>query len=718
MKKIKFLFGIHGHQPVGNFEHVFDEAYEKAYLPFLEVMDAHPRVKFSVHYSGILYDWFLEKHPEFIDYLKKLVRRGQVEVMTAGYYEPIIPIIPDEDKIGQINLMNEFIKNHFGSAPSGMWLTERIWEPHLPKILAKVGVEYVTVDDYHFISAGVPLEKLHGYYVTEEEGAVIKVFPIDKNLRYLIPFKLPEETIKYLRELAEKSEGEGVAAILADDAEKFGVWPGTHKWVYQEKYLERLLTLLEENSDWIEFVTFSEFLESTPPLGRIYLPTASYFEMMEWALLTASGKKFEKIYEELEKAGKSEEYKQFIKGGFFRNFFVKYSEANNMHKKMLQVSKRLQTLLQGKTLVGEEEKEKRLKEAQIDLYKGQCNCAYWHGVFGGLYLNYLRHAVYEHLIKAEVELDRYARGRDDYCEIAISDFDKDGNDEVMISNHFLNLYFSPAYGGGLFELDYKPKYFNLINTLMRREEVYHEKIKKAAALAEKPSEGATTIHEIVRVKEKGLENALVYDRYRRIFLLDHFLAEETTLEDFSHASYREVGDFGAEPYDFIPQRRGNEVSVMFYRQGKVKGQPVRVEKVVSLLARQSIVEITYTISNLGVQEVKAWFGTEFNFSLLAGNAPDRYYELEGAEIDDRSLESYGELKEIREIKMVDEWKGFRVSLEVDKPALFWRFPVKTVSQSEGGFERTYQGSVLFPSWKFDLTPENTWQVKIVLRVEE
>jgi alpha-amylase len=717
MNKIKFLFGIHCHQPVGNFEHVFDEAYEKSYLPFLQVMDAHPRIKFAIHYSGILYDWFLEKHPEFIDYLKKLVKRGQAEIMTAGYYEPVIPIIPEEDQLGQIARSNEFIKERFGVAPRGMWLTERIWEPHLPKVLAKTGIEYVTVDDQHFISAGVAKDKLLGYYVTEEEGSLLRIFPISKALRYLIPFKLPEETIKYLQSIAAP-EGNN-AAIVADDGEKFGVWPGTHQWVYEEKYLERLLTMLEDNADWIEFMTFSEYVETYPALGRIYLPTASYVEMMEWALPTDSGKRLERIMEEIKRENKLEEYSQFFKGGFFRNFLVKYPEANNMHKKMLQVSQRLQMLKKGKSLIGEREREKRLQEAQMELFKGQCNCAYWHGVFGGIYLNYLRHAVYEHLIKSEILMDKYARGKDDYAEIAVTDFDKDGRDEVILSNSLLNLYFSPAYGGALFELDYKPKQFNLINTLARREEVYHDKIRKAVAQSsEGQASGAASIHDIVKVKEKGLEKALDYDWHRRISLLDHFLDGGTDLEGFSRAKYQEVGDFTVQPYEFIPKRRGSETSLILRRQGKVNDLPVKVEKEMTLYARQSIVTIAYEVTNLSREKLNAWFGPEFNFSLLAGRSEDRYYEVEGADLGDRTLASKGVLEKVKCIKIIDKWKGFSVSLEMDRPAIFWRFPIETVSQSESGYEKTYQSSVVFPSWKFSLEPNQKWSVKIVLRLEE
>ncbi|MBN3033915.1 MAG: DUF1926 domain-containing protein [Candidatus Saganbacteria bacterium] len=717
MKKVKFLFGVHCHQPVGNFDNVFDEAYEKSYLPFIQAMDAHPRIKFAVHYSGILYDWFEHKHPEFLDYLKKLVKRGQAEVMTAGYYEPIIPIIPDDDKLGQIERSNNYLKEKFGQAPRGLWLTERIWEPHLPKLLARAGIEYVTVDDSHFISAGLPGGQLLGHYVTEEEGATLNIFPINKNLRYLIPFKLPEETIKYLAGIA--SEDGRAAGILADDGEKFGVWPGTHKWVFEEGYLERLLTLLEENSSWIESRTFSEYLDEVPARGRIYLPTAAYAEMMEWALPTESGKKYQRITEEIKRQGKSEDYGQFFKGGFFRNFFVKYPEANNMHKKMLQVSQRLQTLKKGRSPLGEKERDSRLSEARDQLYQGQCNCAYWHGVFGGLYLNYLRHAVYEHLLRAEQLLEKYSRGKDDFADIVVTDFDKDGQDEVILSNNMLNLYFAPAAGGALFELDYKPKNFNLLNTLARREEVYHGKVLHAAAArAGQPAGGATSIHEIVKMKEGGLDKALAYDWHRRISLLDHFLGAGTDLDKFSRVQYEEAGDFVDQPYDFMPRRHGSEVALSLTRQGRVGGRPLKLTKTIGLYARQSIVEIHYELFNPHEAPLELWFAPEFNFSLLAGRAPDRYYEVEGSELADRTLASRGELDSVRQIKLVDEWKGFSVLLALDRAANFWRFPIETVSQSEAGFEKTYQSSVVVFNWKISLQPNEKWNTKIVLRIED
>ena len=75
-----------------------------------------------------------------------------------------------------------------------MWLAERVWEPHLVSSLVHADVEFVMLDDLHFRHAGVPADRLAGYYMTEELGAQLKVLPMDKTLRYTIPFRDLGET--------------------------------------------------------------------------------------------------------------------------------------------------------------------------------------------------------------------------------------------------------------------------------------------------------------------------------------------------------------------------------------------------------------------------------------------------------------------------------------------------------------------------------------------
>ncbi len=624
--KLKLLFGTHCHQPIGNFEHVFEEAYQKAYLPFLEVLSNHPKIKFNLHYSGVLYDWLEKEHPEVFELLIKMVRRGQLEILSGGYYEPILPVIPDEDKFGQIKMANDFIKEKLWNAPRGLWLTERVWEPALPKVISKSGLDYVLIDEDHFILAGMSRDKLSGYFVTEDEGEKTNIFPINRKLREIIPFRPPEEIVEYLGRLTDASDN--TCVVFMDDGEKFGLRPGTHDWVFQKGYLDKLLSLLEANSSWLELATFSNYLDDYPAKGRVYIPSASYNEMMTWASLDTDNPGC----------------------GNFRNFFVKYPEANRMHKKMLGVSRRLQALSKAKTLIGGEKKEAELKQARLELYKAQCGCAYWPGLSGGLHNNFLRHAVYSHLIKAELELARLQRGSRPYVELNVTDFDRDGEDEVVLSNSFLNLYFAPKQGGALFELDYKPKAYNLINTLSR------------------------------------------------FCLVDHFLSAETTLEEFRQAKYREAGDFAAGEYSFMPQRKQGEVGLRLVRQGAVDGAPIKIEKKITLLAKQSIFTIEYDISNIGTETDDFWFGLEFNFSIFQ----DGYYSIAGHNLEDKSLTSRGESEQVTKVKLVDESTGFDVLLETDKPACLWRFP----------------GVALLPNWRFRLEPEENWALKISFRIEE
>ncbi|OGC11140.1 hypothetical protein A3K48_01235 [candidate division WOR-1 bacterium RIFOXYA12_FULL_52_29] len=700
-RPVDLLLAVHCHQPVGNLDQVIEEAYQRSYLPFIETLREHPRIKFAAHYSGVLLEWFEARHPEFLGLLKDLVRKGQLELLTGGHYEPILSLIPDDDKLGQIKMLNDYLKGKFGSAPRGMWLAERVWEPHLPRVLAQSGVEYTLLDDSHFIAAGLEKEKLGGYYLTEESGEMLRIFPISRYLRHAIPFKKPDEVIDHLRQLSAGGQG---LAVIADDGEKFGLWPGTQK-VFSGGYLNKLFDLIEK-TEWLRSRSFSDYLEEELPAGRIYLPANSYFEMMDWSLPAPAEKKFKRIIEDLKKSDYLEEFLPFLSGGFFRNFLVKYPESNLMHKRMLQVSDRLSRMKKGKSLLGEKEFESRLKEAELALYKSQCGCAYWHGIFSGIYLNYLRHAVYENILKAEAVMDSHARGSDDYADITITDLDRDGREEVLLTSSMLNLYFSPAQGGTLFEIDYKPKNFNLVNNLARREEAYHEKIKPPAW------EGGAELSDaarkrVDRAKKAGLDELLIYDRRPRFCLVDHFLGEGTTLESFSRNKYKEEGDFSGS-YTFMPQRRGNEVLLRMKNDGEVGGRGVRVEKEISIMAKQSIINIVYDLSNLSDEVVHLWFGTEFNFSFLTGNNSDIPCHIEGEENG----------QNISGVTIVDERKGFSVVLALDRPAALWRFPIETVSISESGFEKTFQSSLFFPNWKISLHPGQKWKIKIALRIEE
>lgn len=703
---VNLMFGVHSHQPVGNFDGVFRESYETCYRPFLETLARHPGVRAALHYSGPLLEWMEENEPGYIDKIAGLAERGQVEMLSGGFYEPILPIIPRDDALGQIQMMNDYIHRRFGQHARGLWLAERVWEPHLPSIIAEAGLEYTIIDETHFAHAGLGPDDMFGYYLTEDGGRPLAVFPIDKQLRYNIPFKLPEGTIEYLRSISAEGTLKGIT--YGDDGEKFGVWPDTYKWVYTEGYLEKLFSMLEDNSDWIKMSTFSEFIDSHPPSGRIYLPTASYDEMMEWALPPDAANAFQDIVEKLKEEGVYQDYRRFVRGGFWRNFLAKYPEANRMHKKMVYVSGLVNSLTGDVSA-----------EARRELWRGQCNCPYWHGLFGGLYLNYLRFANYSHLVRAEQLAERALKQESSAISVTQIDYDCDGREEILVSTADYNFYISPG-GGSVLEIDFKPKCFNITDVMSRRPEAYHSKIERASAGSDEAN--VKSIHDIVRVKEEGLGQFLYYDSYDRRCFLDHFLPSGTTVEDFARAMHVEEGDFLDQPYELADKENSAEkLTLAFRHEGRLiraGGEiPILMEKTFAI-TNETGIKARYNIEASEEPVDSTVFAVELNVTLLAGDSEDRYYEIPGVTLEQNRMNSIGALDSVSLVRLVDRWMNIAIVIQYDPPATLWRFPIETVSQSEGGFERMYQGSSVTAVWPLSLEALGAAAYSVSLKVEQ
>ncbi len=697
MGKLYFVFGIHSHQPVGNFDFVFDDAYHKAYQPFLDIISRYPEFKLNIHYSGILWDWIYSHYSEHIRQMAQLVRRGQVELLSGGFYEPIISVIPRHDAVGQIRMLTHWLREKFGVTPQGMWLAERVWEPGLPSVMREADIRYSVIDDTHFKYAGLQQHQLYSYYATEDAGKLVYLFPISQRLRYTIPFQEPEVTLDYFREVL--ADGEDHLLVFADDGEKFGVWPGTYPHVYENRWLERFIEAILANQDWIELLHFSEVLEKIPPAGRIYLPTASYAEMMHWALPVTAYHQYERFEQLLKQHQLYDEFNVFVRGGFWRNFLSKYPESNNMHKKSLYLSEKARALLQ------QQPDNPLVKEAQDHIWAGQCNCPYWHGVFGGLYLGHIRHAMYTHFLEAE-KLLRQAEGTAKEAAVQVMDFDADGQAEVLLETPSLNVYVAPVRGAHVFELDVLPRNFNIVNTMTRREEGYHRKLLEMAAHQQQEAggEGVASIHDLVMAKEPGLEKYLIYDHYQRKSLIDHWFSPQETLANFQQGKYQELGNFVEQPYQVENTAVQKAVaSMVLSRKGNVQWQnqlvPVVLNKTIQVDGVNHLMSAEYNIEVGGTGDEPLWFGVEFNFSLFAGDVPDRYYFSREAELPEKKLRTQGELKSVQHFGLMDEYNGFAIELTTDRKANVWYLPVETVSLSEAGFERVYQNScviLLFP----------------------
>ena len=529
--RIQLCLVLHNHQPVGNFDDVIEQAYRQSYLPFLDVFAPYTSLKISLHTSGPLLLWLEEHYPEYLNRLANLVAQERVEIIGGAFYEPILSMIPSRDRGGQISRFSNWLNNRFHTEVRGMWIPERVWETSLVSNIAGAGIEYTVLDDFHFRCAGLGSDDLLGSYVTEDQGHTLRVYPGSEQLRYAIPFQEPSATIDHLREIQHQLGSATV--VFADDGEKFGSWPDTYKHVYDEGWLKRFFDTLVENQDWLTTTTLGTATRSSIPQGNIYLPDASYREMTEWSLPTGAQLEYEEIRDEFENDWRWPKLKKFIRGGFWRNFKRKYSETNEMYSRMMYVSKRLEQAEHT-----EHCDHNLLDQAKDHLYRGQCNCAYWHGAFGGVYLPHLRNAVFRHLILADNLIER-AIGADGWS-LEAGDFNFDQRAEVRLSNDDLVCWICPSRGGHMYELDIRSLCHNLLATMQRRPEAYHEKVKQGQ---NENSDSASSIHDRVVFKQDNLDQMLVYDSSPRKSLVDHFWPVEVKLDDVANGKADELGEF-------------------------------------------------------------------------------------------------------------------------------------------------------------------------------
>jgi alpha-amylase len=528
----------------------------------------------------------------------------------------------------------------------------------------------------------------------------------------MIPFKPVEDVIEFFRQKAMQ----GVDGLTyGDDGEKFGLWPGTQEWVLEKGWLRRFFQALTDNAEWLRMTLPGEFLSGHHPAGRVYLPAASYEEMMEWSLPAAAIPIYDELREKLTSENLLERYRPFVRGGIWQSFLSKYPESNRIYRKMLRLSEEIDREASGRR----GKLPKALDDARRELYRAQCNCAYWHGLFGGLYLNYLRHALYTHLLNATNILDGMRGG--EWARSGIMDLNDDLRNEAILESRSLRVVVLPSAGGAVEEISLKDRSFNLTNVLSRRREGYHERLRAAAAKQGGAQGGPKSIHDIVRAKESGLENFLVYDRFERLSFLDHVVCNESCVERFQHEEFEELGTLSRGVWDAKRKDQSGYGSIKLTHEGHIRQGgdilPVLVEKSYTIHARNPVLSANYRFTNNSQLKIDALFAPELNLSLLAADDLKRRLVFPGTpertEPFNRVLTAVG----LTQFELRDEWLNASIFVQMEPICRLWHYPVETVSQSEDGFERTYQGSAFILVFPLVMEPGESARFSIQLKEE-
>ncbi len=636
----QLALAVHFHQPVGNLDRVVQNATDRCYRPFLEVLANHPGVPMTLHYSGCLLEWLEANAIDVIDTIAALVERGQVELMTGGFYEPILAAIPLRDRVGQIRMMSDHLATSYGADATGAWLTERVWEQDVVTSLVDAGAHYTVVDDTMFHSVGITDEQLKGPFVTEHDGRPLFVYAGDRRLRYLIPYKRVDRVVEHIRSAAEDR-----LFVYADDGEKFGEWPETHDRVYKDGWLESFFTALEDLAGDIALTTLGTHAMKAEPEGRVYLPSSSYDEMMTWALpaaarLIVGGARRRLAVED------PEGLLPFIRGAPWRAFMAKYPEVNQLQKRMLSVSDEVHAA-------------GAPSAALRALYRAQCNCAYWHGAFGGLYLAFMRSALWHHLMEAEAAVRPGP-------EIRLVDLDADARDELLITGHWGAAVVSIA-DARLIELDDWGFGANLLAVAARHREAYH--------LAEEnpPEEQEDDEMAVVQARADVDRDSLTFDEAPLGGLID--------LIDGARVTSQWVVKVDGTNATFSTETDG-----------------VHVEKRLAVTAAGLVCR--RRITNLGKKPRRGSFGSRTAALPLNLGRDDQVTEV---------------------VSTAEGWTVRQAEAEVELEAkcdpggqITWS-TVETASATLEGLVPMHQGVVVTMQWSLDLEPEATIEFEETLR---
>jgi hypothetical protein len=519
-------------------------------------------------------------------------------------------------------------------------------------------------------------------------------------------------SIEYLKKVADEKGDRCV--LFISDAEKMGVWGTTHQICYVEGHGHEegdegkpfIPAFFEQivNNKWIKSITLSEYMENFPARGLVYLPTASYDKMEEWVLPTKERKAFKKIRKILRDDPKKQEEYLFLKGGFWRYFLIKYPESNNMHKKMLYVREKLiQVEKQVNKIKSKENKSEiktKIAEAWEEIYKAQCNDSYWHGLFGGVYLQFLRFSVYVHLINAENIIDslnsEFYSIANKYISITPIDFNKDSKMDVIIESDVLNLYINPSDGGTIFELDYKPKSYNLLNTLTRWPEAYHE-------------------------DDEIEKDEVMVDRYKKSMLRMRFFQNNISLKQLEADQYLEFGTFTNGEFKVIRNEKDGKSAILELEHfGTVKDPesderyPCRILKVIEVEENQIVITIKGNFQKIsGEEEVlkrileKLYLGVDLPFFF---NGDPNKFEWESNQVLFLEGKKSPLLKPFEysghHFKAYDgSYKlNFKYSLSSQNKAdtdsiKIYKFPIVAYVFTDEGYKKIYQGINVLPRFK-------------------
>ncbi|MDR2574832.1 MAG: DUF1926 domain-containing protein [Treponema sp.] len=408
MSGIKLILGSHAHVPYGSNNAEFENVYMNLMRPFVTSLYRYPGLQAVLHYSGVLLHWVERSHPELFMLINDMIARKQAEMIGGGFYEPMLPIIPLQDKIGQIELLTTYIRKQFGKRPQGCWIPGYAWEQGLVSPLASCGMGFTFLGRRQFVLAGgndAPC-------ICEDQGKLITVFPVFMSIEEDLTKKNILPILKDFNSIHNENQ-ERIVAIFPD---KLNTGPdGSVDWAWGNFFDE-----LSKCESFVETVNPGRLLKTLKNPQKLYIPDSTRDEDSVPP----------------------------------RRFIIENPEARGVYSKMIFTNVLINQLRGDKS---------RKLSAHEELWKAQSGDLFC-SKGKRLRSHLVRNAAYAALLRAE----QVTREKGRFAPLLVPfDFNLDGVEEWLFQDAKINCYVQ-SDGGGIFELDYQPKAWNYLDTCCGR----------------------------------------------------------------------------------------------------------------------------------------------------------------------------------------------------------------------------------------------------------
>ena len=728
MNALELVLGFDISHPPGMSRSVLKRAWLDAYSPLLQELEDRSSAVVSLRVSGVVLDFLENEHPEGIDRLRRLIERGQVEILGGAYYDAVLSSLPERDAIGQLRLCNRRMKHLLGVEPEGVRLSYDAWDPSLPRILSRAGMRYVILSGSALQLAGLDAGDIDGHYMSEREGLTVAIFPNASGEDPVNPGMEPARVLGLLRRYAMRKRRSVVWML---DARELGVRPGSAElcWGRAGGWLPRLLGRFAAQDHWLKLASFGSLLQRYRPTGRIYIP-ACMDPTLQAVVTTPPHLRGQRpgaaaclSQRDARRAPPSLPWDAFL---------GRYDEANRLHKRMLVTSREVARLAShvrsAGGRAGTASLSRGLERALLWLYQAQSAAAYTHDPWGGLHQGRLRHRAYAALLRAEQQVHRML-GEPGRMLLERIDVDCDGRDEVVVTTPHMRAVIDPARGGAMVELDLLEQGANVINTLTRRCERLHgvfaddEDLPSLVAVSAVSTLGVAAVFTGgVRVmpddeitEETPLETNsctmisprdLTVDSAPRVAFLEHFLGAQADVHNVVRQQHPELGDFVGAEYQVLraePRPEDGRVTLHMARDGSV-GQAehvrlLRVSKEFAFLRDDPSFILSYEIANRSPDPIQTRFAVELNLNLDSALGGSSFLA-----VGDRSvaLSSRESVPDVTKLRWGDLRRGLQLRIDLDELAEVWHYPVETLSDGLDGPELLYQGPCLMLVWPLRL----------------